>query len=48
MNVNKVLNWIAFCVNFVVVSIDTDTANIFTGVHPDSVQFFNQRAADLA
>lgn len=48
MNVDKVVNWIAFCVNFVVVSVDTDTAGIFTGVHPDSVQFFNQRAAALA
>jgi len=48
MNVDKVVNWIAFCVNFVVVSVNTDTAGIFTGVHPDSVQFFNQRAAGLA
>jgi hypothetical protein len=47
MNVNKVINWIAFCVNFVEVSVNTDTADIFTGVHPDSVQFFNQRAAEL-
>lgn len=47
MNVNKVINWIAFCVNFVEVSVDTDTADIFTGVHPDSVQFFNHRATEL-
>lgn len=48
MNVNKVINWITFCVNFVVVSVDTDTAGIFTGVHPDSVEFFSQRATELA
>jgi hypothetical protein len=48
MNVQKVLNWVCFCVNFVEVSINSDTANIFTDVHPDSVEFFNRRAAAFA
>jgi hypothetical protein len=48
LNVNKVINWIAFCVNFVETSIRTDSDDIFTGVHPDSVVFFNQRIAELA
>jgi hypothetical protein len=43
-----VLNWVCFCVNFVEVSINSDTANIFTDVHPDSVEFFNRRAAAFA
>lgn len=48
LNVNKVINWIAFCVNFVEVSQNSETENLFVGVHPDSVEFFNNRIAELA
>ena len=47
VNVNKVLNWIVFCLTFVQTSMSSDTANIFQDLHPDSVQFFNERAASL-
>ena len=48
VNVEKVLSWIMFCVNFVETSKDSESANIFTNVHPDVVNFFNQRTIALA
>lgn len=48
MDINKVINWITFCVNFVEVSQDSETEELFAGVHPASVEFFNNRIADLA
>ena len=44
MNAEKVVNWIAFCVNFVEKSTDSSDAPLFEGVHPDSVEFYNARA----
>lgn len=48
VNVEKVLSWIMFCVNFVETSKNSDSANVFTNVHPEVVEYFNQRAVSLA
>jgi hypothetical protein len=47
VNPVKIVNWIAFCLNFVETSISSDSANIFEGLNPDTVEFFNTRAAAL-
>lgn len=47
MNVDKVLSWVMFCVNFVETSMESETAELFADVHPDVIQFFTNRALSL-
>lgn len=47
MNATKVVNWIAFCLNFVAESIASDEADLFTGMDPVTVAFFNERSTAL-
>jgi hypothetical protein len=48
MNVDKVINWIVFCVNFVETSANTSTAEIYTNLNTECAEFFTSRTAALA
>jgi len=48
MNVEKVINWIVFCVNFVNTSMDNDTADIYTGLHSECVDYYTSRTTAFA
>ena len=48
MSPSKVINWIAFCVTFFENSMASDAEDLFAGMDPSMVTFFNERAAALA
>jgi cytochrome c551/c552 len=48
MSPSKVINWIAFCVTFFETSLASDTEELFAGMDPSMVAFFNERAVALA